>query len=64
MGLPALHTERREEMIGVWRNEKAIVPKTSPKSGQFMRVSKVNGDKRITVVKVVIRPPRKEVEKA
>jgi len=51
-------------MIGVWRNEKAIVPKTSPKSGQFMRVSKVNGDKRITVVKVVIRPPRKEVEKA
>ena len=51
-------------MIETWRNEKVIVPRTSPKSGAFIRVNTNRGEKRITVVKVVVKPPRKEVEKA
>ena len=51
-------------MIETWRNEKVWLPKNSPKSEEFARVNKVNGEKRITVVKVVVKPPRKEVEKA
>jgi hypothetical protein len=51
-------------MIGVWKNEKVWVPEASVKSREFMRVNRVNGEKRITVVKVVVKPPRKEVEKA